>query len=213
MNRDEIWRTTDAERASLADLLDELSPREWATPSLCAGWRVRDVAAHLTLAHTGMLPATAAMLRARGNFDRMVHDSAVREARLPVERYAARLREMVGSRRKAPVVSDLEPLLDILVHGQDIVVPLGRSRPMPTAAAATAATRVWTMGWPFHARRRLDGFTLAAVDHDWSVGHGPRVQGPIAAILLLLTGRYAALPELSGPGAAELAGRLSPAPR
>jgi hypothetical protein len=33
---------------------------------------------------------------------------------------------------------------------------------------------------------------------------GDEVRGPIAALLLLLTGRRAALPELSGPGAARL---------
>lgn len=152
------------------------------------------------------------MLRARGSFDRMIHDTAVRQAALPVEQYAIRLRGMVGSRRKAPGVTRLEPLLDVLVHGQDIALPLGRSRPMPTDAAATAATRAWTMGWPFDARRRLDGFELVAVDHDWSVGRGPQVEGPIAAILLLLTGRYAVLPELSGPGAPDLTARLAPAP-
>lgn len=208
MDRDDVWRAVDDERASLADLLDDLSPHEWDVPSLCAGWRVREVAAHLTLAHMGVVPATLAMLRARGSFHRMVHDTAVRQARLPVDQHAVRLRGMVGSRRKAPGVSHLEPLLDILVHGQDIAVPLGRIRPMPAAAAATAATRVWAMGWPFHARRRLDGFTLAAVDHAWSVGSGPRVEGPVAAILLLLTGRHAALSELSGPGVPELRVRL-----
>ncbi|SCL38257.1 TIGR03083 family protein [Micromonospora rhizosphaerae] len=212
MDRDDVWRTVDDERSSLADLLDDLSPEEWETPSLCAGWRVREVAAHLTLAHMGALPATLAMLRARGSFHRMVHDTAVRQARLPVEQYAVQLRGMVGSRRKAPGVTHLEPLLDILVHGQDIAVPLHRSRPLPLAAAATAATRAWTMGWPFHARRRLGGFELAAVDHAWSIGRGPRVQGPIAALLLLLTGRHGALAGLSGPGLAELEARLSRQP-
>jgi uncharacterized protein (TIGR03083 family) len=212
MNRDDVLRAIDDERSSLADLLDDLSGPEWETPSLCAGWRVREVAAHLALAHTGVRSAAVAMLRARGSFDRMIHDTAVRQAALPVEQYAIRLRGMVGSRRKAPGVTRLEPLLDVLVHGQDIALPLGRSRPMPTDAAATAATRVWTMGWPFHARRRLDGFELVAVDHAWSVGRGPQVEGPIAAILLLLTGRYAVLPELSGPGAPDLTARLAPAP-
>ncbi|MBM0227246.1 maleylpyruvate isomerase family mycothiol-dependent enzyme [Micromonospora sp. ATA51] len=212
MNRDDVWRAIDDERSSLADLLDDLSGPEWETASLCAGWRVREVAAHLTLAHTGVRSAAVAMLRARGSFDRMIHDTAVRQAALPVEQYAIRLRGMVGSRRKAPGVTRLEPLLDVLVHGQDIALPLGRSRPMPMDAAATAATRVWTMGWPFHARRRLDGFELVAVDHAWSVGRGPQVEGPTAAILLLLTGRYAVLPELSGPGAPDLTARLAPAP-
>src|SRR4028119_1253285 len=60
MDLDDVWRTIDSERTSLADVIDDLSPAEWETPSLCAGWRVRDVAAHPTPAHPGAGGATAA---------------------------------------------------------------------------------------------------------------------------------------------------------
>jgi uncharacterized protein (TIGR03083 family) len=206
MDTDGVWRAIDAERAGLADLLDDLTPAEWATPSLCSGWRVRDVAAHLTLSH--MRPATAVReaLRARGNYDRMVHDSAVRQAALPCDEFPRRLRAMVGSRRKVPFVAPLVPLLDVLVHGQDIARPLGRDRPMPLDAAVTAADHVWSMGWPFHAQRRLRGLHLAATDAAWSAGDGLAVEGPISALLLLMTGRDAAIDELAGEGVGALAG-------
>uniref|UniRef100_A0AAU2JJ51 Maleylpyruvate isomerase family mycothiol-dependent enzyme n=1 Tax=Streptomyces sp. NBC_00049 TaxID=2903617 RepID=A0AAU2JJ51_9ACTN len=208
MSREQVWRAIDGQRLDLADLLDDLSPAEWETPSLCHGWRVREVAAHLTLAHMGFLPALVAAVRAGGSFDRMIHDTAVREARRPVEEFAPRLRAMAGSRRKAPVVTHLEPLLDILVHGQDIAVPLGRSRTMPVEAAATSAQRAWSMGFPFGARRRLAGLRLEATDCDWSVGAGETVEGPVAALLLLVTGRRsAALPLLAGPGLPALRSR------
>lgn len=171
---------------------------------------MRDVAAHLTLAQTGVLPGILALLRARGNLNRMIRDTAVRQAKLPVEQYAVLLRGMVGSRKTAPGVTYLEPLIDILVHGQDIAIPLGRTRPTPTEAAATAATRVWPNQWPFRAQRKLNGFRLIATDHPWSAGQGLPVEGPMAAILLLLTGRRAALPQLSGPGVPELEARLAP---
>ena len=61
----------------------------------------------------------------------MIYQTAVRQAERPVEDYPVLLRAMVGSRRKAPFISDLEPLIDQLVHGQDMVVPLGRTREMP----------------------------------------------------------------------------------
>ncbi|MFI6604023.1 maleylpyruvate isomerase family mycothiol-dependent enzyme [Nonomuraea sp. NPDC050536] len=200
MHRDQLWQAIDQERSSLADLFDELSDQEWETPSLCQGWRVRDVAAHLTLAQTGWGTALAELATARGSFDRMVHDTAVRQAALPVRQYGILLRAMVGSRSKAPVISDLEPLLDALVHGQDIAVPLGRERHVPPLAGAAAAQRVWEMSWPFFARRRMRGIRLAATDCDWSAGDGPLVEGPIAAILLALTGRPAGLSRLSGEG-------------
>jgi len=201
MDRDEVWRAIDGERVSLADLLDRLGDQEWETRSLCAGWRVRDVAAHLTMAQAGLFPVAVAAVRARGNFDRMIHDSAVRQARrVPVREYAPRLRAMAGSRRKAPGVSHLEPLIDVLVHGQDIAIPLGRPRSMPVRAAVAAADRVWPSLYPWRAGRKLSGFRLAATDCSWSAGDGLLVEGPISTILLLLTGRRAGLAQLSGPG-------------
>jgi hypothetical protein len=56
----------------------------------------------------------------------------------------------------------------------------------------------------FHARWRLAGYRLAATDEAWSAGEGQEVARPIAALLLLLTGRPAALDRMSGPGAAKL---------
>ncbi|MGY2063718.1 hypothetical protein ACW9HQ_53220, partial [Nocardia gipuzkoensis] len=67
---------------------------------------------------------------------------------------------------------------------------------------------VWTMGWPFHARRRLHQFRLTATDTDWTAGEGPEIQGPILPLLLLLTGRPIALRQLTGPGRDELDRRI-----
>ncbi|RBY78549.1 hypothetical protein DQ239_08330 [Blastococcus sp. TF02-09] len=202
---DAVWAAIDAERLGLADLLDDLAPAEWKHPSLCAGWRVRDVAAHLALAQTGTRRAVLDLLRARGSLLRMIHDSAVRHAAFPTEQLVAQIRGMAGSRRTAPGVTPLEPLLDVLVHGQDVAVPLGRPRPMPVAAATRAATRVWDMPWPmsttFSPRRRLAGLRLVATDAEWAVGEGERVEGPVQALLMVLTGRTAAVrDQLTGPG-------------
>jgi hypothetical protein len=111
------------------------------------------------------------------------------------------LRQHAGS-RKIPVVSDPRNVLfDVLVHVQDIAIPLGIDLPMPVVPAAAGATRVWSMGWPFWARRRLRGLRLRASDTDWSAGAGAELQRPIGMLLLLLTGRTTtALPHLSGPG-------------
>ena len=209
MDPDDVWRAIDAERLGLAGLLDTLTPQQWETPSLCAGWRVRDVAAHLTLAQTGVPAAAMALLRARGNLNRMIHDTAVRQARRPAECYPQMLRAMIGSRAKAPGVSHLEPLIDVLVHGQDIAIPLGLDRRMPALAAIAAANRVWPDLYPFRARRRLGGIRFAATDCSWSAGEGLPAEGPVAAILLALTGRPAALGQLSGPGVRELERRLA----
>jgi uncharacterized protein (TIGR03083 family) len=200
-----VWRSIDHERARLADLFEDLTDEEWRTQSLCTAWTVRDVAAHLTLAHMGLRMALPAFVKARASFDGMIRDTGIRQARLPVEEYAGLLRAMIGSRRTAPFITEREPLIDVLVHAQDMARPLGRSLPMPTEPAMEAADRVWSMSFPFRARRRLAGRELVATDAPWRVGSGAPVEGPMASLLLLLTGRPAALADLAGPGTVGLA--------
>src|SRR5437879_2316502 len=42
------WPTIHIERKALAADMDGLTDEQWATPSLCTGWTVRDVLAHMT---------------------------------------------------------------------------------------------------------------------------------------------------------------------
>ncbi|WP_127507262.1 maleylpyruvate isomerase family mycothiol-dependent enzyme [Actinoplanes solisilvae] len=206
LTEDESWQVIAAQRRALADLLETLTPTQWSTASLCSGWRVRDVAAHVALASQPLgwsLLRDAA--RARGSFHRLNRDVALR-AFPAADELIAVLRRDADSRR-LPFVTNYRNLVpDILVHGQDIALPLGLDHPVPVLAARAGAAHVWSMGWPFHARRRLAGLQLSATDADWRAGRGSTVAGPIAALLLLLTGRVAAAaPHLHGPGAAFLA--------
>jgi hypothetical protein len=152
------------------------------------------------------------MFRYRGNTDRAIHETACERAAVaPTGQMIAEVRGMVGSRRHNFGVTYRETLIDILVHGYDIAIPLDRRYDVPPAAAATAATRVWTMRWPppFPARRKMNGFRMIATDAPWSVGEGRTVRAPMSAILLLGAGRLAALPQLTGEGADELTARLA----
>jgi uncharacterized protein (TIGR03083 family) len=212
VDEDAVWRAIDDERSRLADMMEDLSEPQWRTQSLCSDWTVREVAAHLTLAHTGLLSATLSLIRAGGGFNRMVRDTAIRQARLPVDEYPRRLRAMVGSRRTAPFLTALEPLIDVLCHTQDIARPIGRPHPMPVDAAVAAANHIWARSFPFRARSRLRGFELSATDAPWRVGAGVRVDGPISALLLLVSGRPAGLPDLTGPGVPRLADTFRPGP-
>lgn len=203
MDEERSWAAITAQRLRLAELLDGLSDAEWEQPSLCSGWRVRDVAAHVAMAPQA--PGLGAMLadtvRARGSFHRLNHDVAVRLAARPTSDIVAEMRATAESRHLPVVTNYRNILFDVLVHTQDIAIPLGRSEPMPLEAALAGAERVWTMGWPFWARRRMRGVRLVATDVEWSVGAGTELSGPIGMLLLLLTGRTTtAMPHLSGPG-------------
>jgi uncharacterized protein (TIGR03083 family) len=188
------WLVVEQERRYLADLLESVDEPDRDRPSLCEGWRIRDVAAHVALApqHPGPGAMLVGAVRALGRFNKLNHDMAVRHASRPGADLVSELRAHAGSRR-LPVVTSLDNILfDTLVHVQDVAIPLGRQHSMPVDAAVHGADRVWRMGWPFHAKRRLAGCRLVATDVQWRVGDGPEeIRGPIEALLLLLTGRTA----------------------
>jgi uncharacterized protein (TIGR03083 family) len=217
LDRDHVWQAIDAQRTSLTALLDDLADAEWQRPSLCAGWTVRDVAAHLTMQQLSLGDELRLLGRWRGSLDRTIeHVVRLRAAELTTGQIIAAIRGMIGSRRHNFGVTHLETLTDILVHGQDIAIPLGRPLDMAPDAAAAAASRNLSMRVPppLPVVKKLAGFRLTAADTTWSAGEGPEVRGPMAALLLVCCGRLVALPQLSGEGAAALAARLwATAPR
>jgi uncharacterized protein (TIGR03083 family) len=210
------WDLIRTERLSLADLLESLDDEQWRTRSLCAEWTVHDVAAHLLMTPVGQprpWAMTKALVRARGHLWTAGRDVAIAYGRRPHAELVSGLRAHAASRTKPVFVADANILLDLLVHGQDIAVPLGVHRAIPPAAGRVGLDRVWSMGWPFHARRRLEGVRLCAEDGSWEAGAGPEVVGPAAALLLLATERTAAaLPLLAGPGLPVLHRRLEASP-
>ena len=212
MNTDLIWRAADAQRAALCDLLAGLGDDDWRRASLCPGWTVKDVAAHLTLQQLGPGAVLAQMFKWQGSIDRTTaHAVRLRAAALTTEQLVAAIRATIGSRRHIFGVTRLETLCDILVHSQDIAIPLGRSLDPPPEAAAVATTRVLSMRWPppLPSAKKMAGLHLTATDTWWSAGDGPKVEGPMAALLLVCCGRVAALPRLSGEGVDVLTARLS----
>jgi len=75
-------------------------------------------------------------------------------------------------------------------------------------AGVDGAKTSWGNPPPIKASRIARSFRLTATDTTWSAGNGPEVRGPMAALLLVITGRRVALSELTGPGVAELGRRL-----
>ncbi|WP_051022293.1 hypothetical protein [Nocardia pneumoniae] len=112
--------------------------------------------------------------------------------------------------RRLPKLTDYRnTLFDTMVHGQDIAIPLGRDIAVAPTAAAAAADRAVQFGWPVWGRHRLDGIHLSATDVDWEYGNGSEIRGPIAAILLLITGRTATLDQVTGDGIERLIRQLA----
>lgn len=211
----EVWETIRAERVLLADELATLAPDAWAMPSLCAGWTVQDVAAHLAWAPV-LTPGAMVveLVRARFRPNRLIARSAVRWSARGVPAILQQLRSNAERDAKPLGMPTDAVLVDAVVHGLDIRRPLGRHHPVPPAAFRRVAdfcvgARGPTAGLLGGAtRRRLAGLRLVAEDEDWATGEGDEVRASGEAVLLVLAGRPVAAEELRGPGAASLAGRL-----
>ena len=198
-----------AERLSLADLVADLTEQQWATPSLCAAWTVRDVVAHLTTTTRLTLPRIAvAAVRARFDFDRMeIALAAARASRYPTGELVAQLRESAGSQRRFPGSTPMDPLMDLVVHGQDVARPLGLAHSSPADVVAASLAYLATNRF-MGGRRRLAGVRIVSTGTGWSTGTGPEVSGPDVDLLLAVTGRPAGLAALRGPGLTRLAAQL-----
>jgi uncharacterized protein (TIGR03083 family) len=193
MDTEERWQVLVEQRLALAELLAGLSETDWEQPSLCVGWRVRDVAAHVTLIPIPPSPGSLLVdfAKARGNYSRFNTMASQRRAARTPTQIVQDLRTSAESRSVPRLVNPANVMWDILVHAQDIAIPLRINFLTPPDAGAAAASRIWDLRWPFSfgAKRRLSLFTLTATDANWTMGTGPEIAGPISAILLLLTGR------------------------
>jgi uncharacterized protein (TIGR03083 family) len=191
-----------AERADLVEFLRTLSDDDWLVPSLCVGWRVRDVVAHLSIDTVSIATYVGALVRKRTP-DR-VNQHFVDEAKdLPTPELVSRLESTIGrgwiSRTMPSVI-----LADLVVHHQDIRRPLGRSRTIEPARLLHTLRHPDPFANP---RRYAKGLRFVASDVDWAAGSGPEVRGSGEALALAMVGRSAVLDELEGDGVAILAKR------
>jgi uncharacterized protein (TIGR03083 family) len=197
---DDMWRVIHAERRALADDLAGLTPEQWQTSSLCPGWTVHDVLAHLVSTARLSPPAFVLGLAGAGfNFDRFTSKRIAAESAGGPEATLANFRG-VETNTSSPPGPKLSWLGEVLVHGEDIRRPLGIAHDYPTPSV-TAVTEFYAgSNVLIGGKRRVEGVTLQATDADWSHGSGPAVTGPARALMLATAGRKVALDDLSGPG-------------
>ena len=197
----DVWELVHAERAALADDLERLTDEQWREPSLCEGWSVHEVAAHLVdNARATPFGVVWAMVRARGNFDRQNQQGMERNQGATPRETLSRLRE-VAPRRTGPPAPVDSRLVEEVVHGEDIRRPLGiwhdyAAESIERALRYQARVSEGLGG----GRQRAERVTLHADDMELSIGDGPQVHGPALALLLVISGRTAALADLEGPG-------------
>jgi uncharacterized protein (TIGR03083 family) len=202
-----VWAHVRGERLRLADEIEELVAEQWATPSLCAGWRVADVAGHLVfLAEANQLRGIGYMWRyGRGvSVNRMVDVTARRWAQATPTELADRLRAAADGRYRLPGAPASAALAEVVVHGEDLRRPLGLAAPERDPADLVPALDLYRRIGRWFLRRGVRRLRVEATDVDWSAGAGDLVRGPALALLLALAGRDSACDELDGAGVTSL---------
>lgn len=196
-----------AERRSLGDVLDTLTPEQWGAPTWCDKWNVQEVVGHLIAAASITAPHFfGGFVRTGFDFDKFVD----RDLRQYAEGSPAQVRErysaIIDSNRKPPGPAYVA-LGEVMVHGEDIRRALGVKGEHPPEHLTTLAELYKKTGAPLRAKKRLKGIRLEATDVDWSTGEGPEVRGPCMSLIMAMTGRRGALDDCEGPGIETLGSR------
>ena len=201
-----------AQRAELAEVLAGLPEPGWDEPTLCAGWRVREVVAHITMPFRyGRGRFALELAKSRGRFNEMADRTARQDAAAlsPMDLTEA-VRSNTGHPWKPPGGGYTGALAHDLIHGLDITVPLGlarlvpeeRLRPVLPASLDDRSVKFFDAD--------LDGIRFQASDMDWSLGSGAPVEGAAADLLLVLCGRTLPPGRLTGEPSARF---TQPGPR
>jgi len=198
-----LYAATVRNRLYFAQVLESLNEDQWARDSLCIGWTVRHVAAHmLQYVYVGFLRFFLVSLRYRGNTDATVDHLARRLAQIDTRLLIQNLRQHAAEHTNPPRVGPWGPFAETCIHLRDIARPLGLK--------ADVAREDWSHLFNYLVSpdaapalvlpERSAGLAFECTDTDDHYGNGPLIRGPAEAICMALTGRDSALADLTGPG-------------
>ena len=197
-----------AEREELRELLGGLTPEQWRAPSLCTGWSVRDVVAHV-LSYDQLDPRQLVERFARGRLsvDRINAIGLAESTELGPAELLRLLDDHLTPTGLTAGLGGAIGLTDGMIHQQDIRRPLGLPRTIP-AQRLVPALRTALFSPVLLGLLRVRDVRLVATDVDWTFGRGAELRGPGEALLMTVAGRRTAVGELSGPGQERVARRL-----
>jgi uncharacterized protein (TIGR03083 family) len=204
----ETWAMIHAERSRAADMLDALTSEQWEMDTLCKGWNVRTVAAHMMNAGEQSTSKFFGGLLSSGlRFNVMMDRQARSSATLTPKEIVERIRARTTTTNKPPAAA-MAMLGEVVVHGNDIRQPLGIDDDTSTEAKLACLEMFKGSNFPVPAKKTIAGLRLNATDSDWTYGSGPEVNGPLVALLMAMATRPLAT-TLSGDGVKTLRGRLA----
>lgn len=201
------WKMIHDERSRVADMLESLSSEQWAADTLCVGWNVRLVAAHMM--NSGEQTSGTffkGLVASRFRFNVMMDRGARRAGQLSPGEIIARIRARTTTTNKPPAAA-VAMLGEMVVHGNDIRQPLGIPDDTSSEAKLACLNMYKGSNFPVPTKKTIAGLHLRATDADWSYGSGPDVTGPAVALVMAMATRPL-LASLSGDGVETLRSRL-----
>jgi uncharacterized protein (TIGR03083 family) len=206
MTTTDLMPTIAAERRAFGEVLAGLPASDWDAPSLCSGWRVREVVAHMTMPFRYPAPRfLGELVRSRGNFARMADRIARRDAQVPIGTLLDGWRTNENHPWKPPGGGPKGALTHDVVHGLDITIPLGIEHPVSEPALRVVLDHATTPLSLKHFGLDLTGIRLEADDLDWAFGDGEPLRGAARSLLMVLMDRRLPAGLLSGAATARFA--------
>ena len=203
------WQLIHGERAATAETLATLTPEQWATPSLCAGWTVQIAAGHIVMSGEQTPGLFMKGMVAHGfRFNTMMDRQARAAGAASTTEIVDRIRARTTTTNKPPGPARTM-LGEVLVHSEDIRRPLGLPHAPDPDALVACLDMYKAAKFPVGAKKRIAGLHLVASDLDWAYGAGPEVSGPALSILMTVVGRAAGLGDLGGEGLSTLQSRMA----
>lgn len=175
---------------ALASALAAQPPAVADLPSLCEGWSVRNVLAHMTMAARYDAAAFQVELAAHGHDFQTLSDTiAERDAHRSLAELLDDLRSDTMARWAPPGGGAAGALSHVVIHGLDITSALGLARTASDEAILHALDTLTAGGVHENFGIQIAGQALRATDVDWSFGDGIPIVAEAADLVLALAGR------------------------
>ncbi|HXW34035.1 MAG TPA: maleylpyruvate isomerase family mycothiol-dependent enzyme [Acidimicrobiales bacterium] len=175
---------------ALADSLVALSKEDWDTPSMCEGWGIREVIAHLTMPARYDEETFIAELKARQfDFSKLSNEIALRDGQFSTEQLLADLRSEKLHRWVPPGGSYRDSLNHVVIHSLDAIVPLGFQLSGTNEVFCVVLDHMTKGGVYERFGTQITGRRLEATDLHWSWGQGGMLRGTASDLILVLAGR------------------------
>ncbi|MEO5950737.1 MAG: maleylpyruvate isomerase family mycothiol-dependent enzyme [Candidatus Saccharimonadales bacterium] len=209
-----VWNHVKQSRIQLLAYLETLTNEQWNQESLCVGWKVRDVLAHLILEyHYTARTSWKDFVRSGFRVNEFMKRTALSLGRSSTESLLDQFRLMIDERIKPSSVPTMNVLVDLLVHEQDIRIALGQTKAMNPNSLQLVFSHWEPSEYNFGEKitglaARLSGLKFVLTDLNMSKGAGKEVIGTAEDILLAAVGRMARINNLQGEGSKVLKSRL-----